>query len=132
MNENRPDPRGGFTLIELMFSMSILSVVLLSMVYGMTVNMKLQYNSRVSDMAMADLLTVRDHLLSFPFSELKTVYPDNTTIAGVNRVPGETVTITYPAVTGVDDTLVMVRATISWIDYHRRQHNRTLEFWKKK
>lgn len=122
----------GMSLVELMVSMSILSVVLLSMIYGMTVNMKLQYNSRVTDMAMADLLTVRDHILSVPFSELKKIYPDNSTIAGINRVAGEVVTITYPNVSGVGDDLYMVSATITWLDYGRRTHTRSLEFWKKK
>jgi prepilin-type N-terminal cleavage/methylation domain-containing protein len=122
----------GMSLLELVISMAILSVVLMSMIYGMSINMKLQYNSRVTDMAIADMLTVRDNMLSAPFTDVKNLFPDDSSVPGINNVPGETITVTYPAVAGVSAELYMCRVHVTWLDYQRRMHTKQLDFWKKK
>lgn len=123
--------QNGMSLIELIISMSILSVVLLAMIYGMLINNRLQHNSRLRDRAVADLESVRERLLSAPFEDVTTLYPNGSTIPALNNVPGEIITITYPSNDPSEDPM-RIMITVQWRNNLNLTLNRTLEILKKK
>ena len=135
MRENsvlRRDGQEGFSLLELLIASAILVVVSLTMIYGMTLNLRLQQNARSADTAMADLITVRDQILASPFDEITERFPDGATVAGLNKLPGETIVVTYPTHEDVSSFLILVNVEISWLNNKREQRTRSIEFWRKK
>lgn len=119
------------SLIEIIVATSILSVVLLSMIYGMVLAMRLQENSRLRDRAMADLESVREIMLSAPFEDIKTIYPEGSTIAAFNNVPGEIITINYPnANLNVDP--MRINITVQWRTKVNALQTMTLQLLRKK
>jgi len=128
---NSSQAQSGMSLVELIVSMSILSVVLLSMIYGMLINNRMQHNSRLRDRAIADMESVRERLLSTPFEDLATLYPNNSTIPALNNVPGEIITITYPNGDLTEDPL-RILITVQWKNNLNATISRSLELLKKK
>ncbi|MFA4985999.1 MAG: hypothetical protein WC712_05400 [Candidatus Brocadiia bacterium] len=119
----------GTSIVELMFSTAIIAVVLISMIYGMTIQSRLSSNARLSDAAVAELTSVRDEILSCPFDQTMILFPANSQVTNVNVLPSRMLTVTYP--TGAGDPL-RVMLTVQWRTPENQMRTRTLEFLKKK
>ncbi len=121
----------GMSLLELMISVAIISIVLLSVIYAMTGAVQAQRNARLQDRALADLETVREQVLAVPYDSVRDVFPDGSQVPAFNNVPGEVITITYPGSDPNADPLP-INITIRWRNINNAVITRTLQLLKKK
>ena len=121
----------GMTFVELMICVAILSVVLMSMIYGLVLNLRLQQDARIQDIAMTDLEAAKAKILSIPFEVTRDMVPDGTVIPGLNTgIRGESITVNYLTPAGEDP--MKVKITIQWQNSRKTTITRSVEFLKKK
>lgn len=130
----RTHPRGssgGFTLLELMFALTIMAVGVMAAFMSQMGSMSLMRTAEEQEIILTDLQACVEEMLSLNPEDLplsSSEYTDGESIAAYEELNlrDERIVATYPEFTGGDvpDPLV-VRLTASWTDFDG--HPRTMD-----
>ncbi len=107
----------GFSLIEVMVSMSILAFVLLVFLGVIFSADSLRASSREGSIAMQDLQSAVEYTFAPTFDKFKQNYPTNTSFRGQTAGDGTTLLPNYyddPSTSVVERALRMEEITITW------------------
>jgi len=115
---------GGFTLLEVMIALAVLTVSLLGC-YAMILScVTLSHTSRETNIAMFDLEAALEQVISTPFDDIPIAFPDGEPVAEFNglHLADELITISY---VDPDAEPLEIAAAIAWTD-HRGAGTRRL------
>lgn len=101
---------GGFTLVEVMLSISVLAILTLSTLLSIVPISRQNRVNREIELAMAEVRNQLEQIQSTPFNDLLVDFPPATTVAIADLTNGA-ITIDYEDVTA--DPLV-VRLDVQW------------------
>ena len=98
MTPRQDEDCAGFTLIEAMAASVVFAIVVLTLVYSMSVSMRLMRSSSETDAATTDLALAMETLHTLPTPEIPVKYPPDVGLPafeGLN-LSDETIIPTYP------------------------------------
>ncbi len=114
--KNQMNGKRGFTLIELIISLSIIVPVLLGVI-GLNVYVfRMNETSRRAVVAVQDAHTVIERIRNASetsLAQVTTTYPSGQAVGGFSNLPSEQVTVAYPNASA--DPLA-ITVTVSWQD----------------
>ena len=120
----------GFTLIELMISLLVLSLIIAGYV---GTNIKVQQNAEEMHertVAIQDANRVIEQMRNTanitPFPKSVTdAYPPTAPVPGINNLAGEVITVTYAGST--TDNPLVATITVTWTSYAGRTHTEAVQ-----
>ena len=123
LRKKRADTRAGFSLIELMIAVVLLSIGVLSAFYGQISSLNLLRAARERNTAMSDLESCMEAILSEPLEDIPTDFPAGVSVPdfdGLN-LDAQQLVPTYPGFAGgpVPEPLEIL-LTATWNDWRGR------------
>ncbi|MCP4650549.1 MAG: prepilin-type N-terminal cleavage/methylation domain-containing protein [PVC group bacterium] len=116
-----------FSLIEILISVTVLTVVLLGIISGYIGCLKINEMSKSTTIATEDARRIIEQMNSYAVTSINDILNENwTTWAannGLNTLDSEVITVTYIDKDGtgdpLDDDPLEIQITVSWIDGQR-------------
>lgn len=130
-HRGRARKRAGFSLLELMFAMSILTVGVMAAFSSQVGSMELMRSSRETQTASADLRAAMEDLLTRT-AEFLVEHPSSPYLPGVSiaeyedlHLTGQRIVTSYPNYEEGEDVpeILQVRLTCTWTDYEGRERD---------
>jgi len=117
------EERAGFTLIELMIALAVISIVIVGFIGANVVAQRNNEEMHERTTAIQDanraIEQIRDASRAGTFpTNVTTPYPQNSQITGFNNLTNEQVTVTYASTTA---NPLDVTVTVAWLSYAQRQ-----------
>lgn len=124
----RLDERKGFTLIELMIALLVLTLAIVGYVGANVIAQRNSGEMHERTVAIQDANRVIEQMRdtsrtgTFP-GNVVSLYPQAGVVAGINNLTNEQITVTYANTTAnpLDATI-----TVTWLSYTRRQNTETV------
>ena len=122
--------RGGFTLVEVMAAIVLLTIIVGGVVSAQLASLNLTRSARETAIAVADAQAAMEEVLVLASDDIPGEFPPGTPIARWNgaHLTQQSIVPTYPNMIGVTvpDPLE-IRLTLTWIDYAGRDRSMTLD-----
>lgn len=128
MRAGRGGAMGGVTLVELIVAVAIIAFGVVTLMAQIEASYKITNVNRETNKAMAHLQAGMEKIISTPFNDIVSKYPNGSTIDMSNIEPidlmnGERLTVSYA---DVNADPLQITATVSWTSSDGRARTRTL------